>query len=257
KKEHWALVEGGFIATVLQWSLRWLGIVRLGIQEEKIIAFQVTELGAAALGWTDASAWAPAAPARALGVQPNVEIVAMLESAGFGLLAELDRFAERVKLDKAALYRLTRDSVCRGLQSGLTRDQIEETLRARSGMPLPQNVEFTLREWEELFNRIRVRKQAILLEAETEAELEKRLAELGLVHARRITPTTALIDPAAARKLVQWGKGPGRRVVLHDYAETTNDTFKFLDAREIEVRAGWRSPLLEHRLSRLAVPMKN
>jgi Helicase conserved C-terminal domain len=257
KKLHWALVEGGFIATVLQWSLRWLGIVRLGSDTEKIVAFQVTDLGAAALGWTDASAWAPAATTRALIVQPNFEIIAMLESAGLGLLAELDRFAERLKLDKAALYRLTRESVCRGLQAGMTREQIEETLRERSGMPLPQNVEFTLREWEELFNRIRIRKRVLLLEADTESELEKRLADLGQPHAHRVSATSALIDAPAARKLVQWGKGPGRRVALYNYAEPTASTFKFVDAREIEVRSTGRSPLLEHRLARLAVPMKN
>lgn len=257
KKKDWERVEGGFVAMVLQVSLRWLGIVRMGGDGEQIIAFQITDLGAAALGWTEATAWAPAAPARALVVQPNFEIVAMLESAGLGLLAELDRFAERVKLDKAALYRLTRDSVYRGLQAGLTREQIEETLRERSGMPLPQNVEFTLREWEELFNRIRVRKRVLLLEAESESELEKRLADIGQPHAHRVSATTALIDAPAARKLVQWGKGPNRRVVLHNYEEPTTNTFKFVDAREIEVRKTGRSPLLEHRLARLAVPMKN
>jgi hypothetical protein len=124
-------------------------------------------------------------------------------------------------------------------------------------MPLPQNVEFTLREWEELFNRIRVRKRAILLEAETEGELEKRLADIGVSDARRVSPTAALIDAAAARKLVQWGRGPNRRVALYNYDETTADTFRFVDAREIEVHRALRSPLLEHRLGRVAVPMKN
>src|SRR5207247_3063166 len=82
KKEHWQMVEGGFLVMVLQLSLRWLGVVRLAVKGEAITAFQVTDLGAAALGWIDASAGASAAPARMLIVQPNFEIVVMLESAG-------------------------------------------------------------------------------------------------------------------------------------------------------------------------------
>src|SRR5207247_5305887 len=114
-----------------------------------------------------------------------------------------------------------------------------------------------LREWEELFNRIHVQKRVILVEAETEGELEKRLEELQLTGARRVGPTAAVIDAAGAQKLVAWGRGPRRRVQIHDYAQTTADTFRFADAREIEIRPGLGSPLLEHRLARVAVPMKN
>jgi hypothetical protein len=154
KDQDWEHVEGAYLRTLFEEPLLWLGIVRLGYVEGELVSFELTERGAAAVGLIEA----PAAPPRrtgeeeaereptqrALVVQPNFEVVVYPDVAGIPLLVELDRFAERVRMDRAALYRLTRADLCRGLQGGLALADITRTLELHNAGPLPQNVAYSL-----------------------------------------------------------------------------------------------------------------
>src|SRR5262249_7299720 len=83
KQRDWEQVEGAYLRTVFEESLLWLGLVRLGYDDGRLAAFQLTERGAAALGLIEAPKAMPAAPpapvARTLVVQPNFEVVAYME----------------------------------------------------------------------------------------------------------------------------------------------------------------------------------
>jgi hypothetical protein len=252
KQHDWDLVEGAFLQTVFEESLLWLGLVRLGYADGRLATFQLTQRGAAALGLIEATATEPAAPAapaeRTLVVQPNFEVVAYMETAGVPLLVELDRFAERVRLDRVALYRLTRAALYRGLQDGLTLDEVLHILETRNGGPLPQNVAYSLAEWERLYQRIHVQRAVTLVEATDDEELQALRALPELAEAREVAPrilaAPADVDLSRFRRKVQ----------SFDYTAPIANALQFESATRFRVLPGALSPRLRHRLLQLAEP---
>jgi XPB/Ssl2-like helicase family protein len=256
KDKDWNLVEGAFLRNLLEEPLLWLGIVRLGYQGDELVAFEVTERGAVAIGLIEP----PAAPAarpqagrespstqRALVVQPNFEVVVYPEVAGIALLVELDRFAERVSMDRAALYRLTRAGLCRGLQEGLTLAGIMRTLERHNAGPLPQNVAYSLAEWERLFSRIHVHRAVSLIEADDDAELAALRALPQLADAREIAPRLLLVPPGATVIAL-----PQKPEIL-DYTAPITHALEFETPTRLRVLQP--SPRLLHRLHQIAEPI--
>jgi hypothetical protein len=258
KDRDWEQVEGAFLRTLLEEPLLWLGIVRLGFAGDELVSFQFTERGAVAVGLVEAPTAPPsrkrALPAetpaqRALVVQPNFEVVVYPEVAGIPLLVELDRFAQRVRMDRAALYRLTRPDLCRGLQEGLTLAEILETLEVANAGPLPQNVAYSLAEWERQFNRIQVRRSVSLIEAADDAELQALRALPELSDAREIAPRVLLAPPRAGLRRL-----PGEPVVI-DYVAPITRALEFETATRLRVLPGALTPRLRHRLLQIADPL--
>jgi Helicase conserved C-terminal domain len=262
KQRDWEHVEGAFLRTVFEESLLWMGLARLGYEDGRLMAFQFTERGAAALGLIEATSVAPAAPGsgpggapahsaaapaeRTLVVQPNFEVVAYMEADGVSLLVELDRFAERVRLDRAALYRLTRASLYRGLQDGLTLADVLRTLETRNGGPLPQNVAYSLAEWERLYQRIHVQRAVTLVEAGDDAELQALRALPELANAREVAPRLLALPPGVELS------GLRRRIQAFDYTAPIADVLQFETATRFRVLPGALTPRLRHRLLQLA-----
>jgi len=128
-------------------------------------------------------------PAGRLIVQPNFELV-VLAPVSEVLLISLDRFAERTGLERIAQYRLTKASVTRAIQMGLHAETIRQVLEQASGREIPQNVEYSLMEWERQARRIELWRGAVLLEVDDPALLDTLFADeqarplLG----RRLTP---------------------------------------------------------------------
>jgi hypothetical protein len=252
KQRDWELVEGSFLRTVFEESLLWLGVVRLGYDGDRLTAFQLTERGAAALGLIEtpaADAAAPATPVeRTLVVQPNFEVVAYMEMTGVSLLVELDRFAERVRLDRAALYRLTRASLYRGLQDGLTLDEVLCSLETRNGGPLPQNVAYSLAEWERLYQRIHVQRAVTLVEAGDDAELQALRALPELAGAREVAPGILAVPAGVDLRAFR------RKLQVFDYTAPIANALQFESATRFLALPGTLSPRLRHRLLQLAEP---
>ena len=67
------------------------------------------------------------------------------------------RFAEAERIGIASTYRLSALSITHGLETGLTIDEIRSTLDDLSGKPLPQPVDYLLREAATRFGRLVVR----------------------------------------------------------------------------------------------------
>ncbi|HXZ03385.1 MAG TPA: helicase-associated domain-containing protein, partial [Ktedonobacteraceae bacterium] len=184
-REGWYLVEGGFIRSLISGPLHWLGLVDMDSDHPDSfrlvpdIAFITSEtpVDIPELSWGR------------VVVQPNFEVIALAPVAE-ALLLDLDRFAERIQLEHIAQYRLTRASVTHAIQSGLQAETIQHILEQAVGGSIPQNVQYSLIEWERQARRIELWRGVTLLEVD-DAELLDRLfanIETRNLFGRRLAP---------------------------------------------------------------------
>ncbi len=111
-------------------------------------------------------------------MQPDFEVIVYLDQAAPTQIAFVERHAERVQAQAhIARYRLTRDSVYRGLGRGSTLEELLANLRAGAAQDLPQNVTATISEWAARRERIELHRQAQLLEFATPAARQRALAD--------------------------------------------------------------------------------
>lgn len=189
-REGWESVWAEMLEAFLQIRLVPLGGARLGRTEDGDIAFEVTDAGRYLLGGTDAFSFA-AAPDGEVVVQPDFEVVFL--SAAPRLEAELARFAERTGTGHVgALFRLTRASVLRAAESGITAAKLLKTLGEVSRAPVPANVARQVKDWLGATRRVRIR-PAVLVEC-PDAETAARIAALGGPEVSAITRTILRLD---------------------------------------------------------------
>ena len=168
----WPEVEGEFVRLFLTRRLGRLGLVETDAGGS---VFRVTPLGAHVLGLADAPPL-PVAEAPSVIVQPNFEVLVETSGPALALVGQLDRFAELVRFDRVAHFRLTREALYAGLEAGLKADDVLEFFEAHSRGPLPQNVAFSLADWARAHGRLTVRRGATVLETETAEGLDDLLA---------------------------------------------------------------------------------
>lgn len=188
-REGWHLVEGGFIRSIVSGPLHWLGLVELDGQDHPD-AFHLSP-GVSLV----ASETPPEMQEISWGrlvVQPNFELVA-LAPVPEALLVNLDRFAERIRLEHIAQYRLTRASVTRAIQMGLHADTIQQMLEQAAGSAIPQNVHYSLLEWERQARRIELWRDVTLIEVDDAALLDALFAneDIRALFGRRLAPLIA------------------------------------------------------------------
>jgi hypothetical protein len=205
-REGWHMVEGGFIRAMLGGPLYWLGLVEFD-RSEYPLQFR---LSPAASYLFDEHA--PAFPVvhdeqKRLVVQPNFEII-VLAPVSEALLILLDRFAERVQLDLVAHYRVSRASITHAIQRGLHVEEIIQQLEAAVDSNLPQNVRYSLTEWERQARRIEFWQHMTLLEVDDEALIEELLAneQSQTFFGRRLSPRLIEVrtDHLAAVQELLW-----------------------------------------------------
>jgi Helicase conserved C-terminal domain len=107
-------------------------------------------------------------------VQPNFEVIAFAPVSE-ALLIQLDRFAEPIRLEQIAQYRLNKASVTRAVQSGLQSESIVRILEQAAGDAIPQNVQYSLIEWERQARRIELWSGVTLLEVDDASVLDQLL----------------------------------------------------------------------------------
>lgn len=204
-REGWHMVEGGFIRAVLFGPMRWLGLIET--HQEK----QITQFRASALLSLLISGSPPLRediPWGKLIVQPNFDIVA-LAPVSETTLVKLDRFAEQVQVEHIAQYRLSKASITRAIQQGMHVEDILRELQETSdpGIDIPQNVRYSLTEWERQARRVELWRNAILIEVDDPALLDDLIAqETASVGeqfiALTVTPPTTEADDAAGEFLM-------------------------------------------------------
>jgi hypothetical protein len=216
-REGWYMVEGGFIRAMVGGPLYWLGLVELDRGE---YATQFRLLPAAFLIMQEhVEGLAPLQEVRGrLIVQPNFEVM-VLAPVSEALLVMLDRFAERVNLDLVAHYRMSRASITRAIQHGLHVEDIMRELEQAAGSELPQNVRYSLAEWERQARRIEIWPNMTLLEVDDESLLDEFLADehKRTFFGRRLTPhlIEVLTNQLASVQALFWQRDtlPGLTVV--------------------------------------------
>jgi hypothetical protein len=195
-REERAQVEAGFVAAVMEGPLHWLGLVDLDAPTgQPALAYRLTPVGQALLGQ---GAWPPELQEQQAGrviVQPNFELVALAPVQEATLLF-LDEVAERLSLEQVAQYRLARERWLHALQQGVSAATLIERLETLAQTPLPQNLRYSLLEWERQAQRVRLTRLVALLEVQEAALLDDFLADPALAAwiVRRLTPTAALVD---------------------------------------------------------------
>ncbi len=189
-REGWHMVEGGFIRAVVLGPLHWLGLVDVHIEKGRT-DFRPT--AGMALVTSDAGGAIEEPPAGRLIVQPNFELV-VLAPVSEALLIKLDSFAERIGLEHIAQYKVTKASVTRAIQTGLHVDDIQRILTAAAGGgEIPQNVHYSLVEWERQARKIELWQDAALIEVDEAAFLDMLFADdqTRPLLKRRLSPVLA------------------------------------------------------------------
>ena len=208
---NWRKCDGEVLIGMVSSSLYELGIVAVGYTDEKMLhteepvnpdAFMVTDFGARVLlaeakavlkkaGGIDLGEVRSPTPevgsGRTLVVQPNFEI--LLLQSDLPTLYSVLPFAVINQAGIVSRLTLARPALLRGLRSGLTIEQILQTLEEHSQKEIAQNVLYTLRDWAKLYKEVKI-SQVLLLEVATEAQADEMCAsklshELGL---RRLGP---------------------------------------------------------------------
>jgi len=175
-------LEHAFVAGILSGPLHWMGLVELGYlrapakDSDLPTAFRLTPAGA----WLLADGAQPEFTERGgrLIVQPNFTLLA-LEPISDVVLSDIDHFAELQSDDRAVTYRLTREALYRGQQSGWSATRVIAFLESHQGGTLPANVRRSLEEWEAAHRRITIHRAACVVQfadAATEQALIGTLA---------------------------------------------------------------------------------
>ncbi len=199
--EHWDQVEGALIVHLVTKPLHWLGATSLGYDDEgNVRSFLITPWGAAFLGLpgempTDA-------PLPPIVVQPDFTIIAPARGSLYDRF-QLGRIAAWQSSGDSYVYRITQDSLARGLRQGIGIEMILAFLKRVSDDKVPQNVVSALRNWDKKRGQIRLRR-ALLLQVESELTLEElsTLPQTRVYLRETISPKAAIVAPEDRSKLL-------------------------------------------------------
>ncbi len=193
-REGWHIVEGGFMRFMITGPLNWMGLLHLDA-EKVSTTFRYSAIGAFVMG--DAVLKEVSPIIGRLIVQPNFDVVVLAPIAE-GLLVRLDTFAERISLEHIAQYRLTKASVTQAIQRDIHVDAMLAVLASAAEADLPQNVRYSLEEWERQARRVEVWPSTTLLEVEDSSLLDRFFADPALqpLFRRRLTPQLVEVVPA-------------------------------------------------------------
>ncbi|MBN9390175.1 MAG: helicase-associated domain-containing protein [Chloroflexi bacterium] len=272
--EDFALVEGEWLAQVIAEPLSWLGIAELARDDKgRPVAFRLTDLGLAALAdrpsererqqteiHRQVSAQSPDLT-KALLVQPNFDVMVLAPLENLALLRQVDRFADQTSMGDVALYRITKDSVLRGLRSGLRGDEISTTLQDNSRVPVASNVLQSLGDWAAEFERLVLYESCEVLETPDSATLDRLLAQPDAARhvIKRLGPTFALVKPvrgAAGNGLeptnISSAARNGGLPLYLDYQALRPGSVSFEGPFLLKVKPGAGNPYLYYRLGQFA-----
>lgn len=188
-REMWEAAWMRLLEEFLVERLLPFGGARLGRLEDERVAFGITPAGRYLLGGADDFAFAPAPEGDVL-VQPDFEIVFLAPAPR--VEAELGRFAERTGSGVGALFRITRASVLRAAEQGVTADALVGTLEGVSRGGVPANVARQVRDWIGGTRRVSLR-PAVLVEC-PDAETAGRVRAVGGAQVTPVTPTLLRLD---------------------------------------------------------------
>jgi len=189
-RNQWFTIEGRILADMLKTMLFWLGAVELGRDKQKrLLSFRVTEDGRTLLDPEHDNGVRH--PTKTLLVQPNFEVLVVHPESK--VVWDLMRSADLVKHDRVSVYSLSKESVIRAAEAGLSAEYIKDFLNKNTGKGVPQNVAHSIDDWSRLVKRASVRR-ATLIEVADASVLDEMLAsrKTRKLIAERLSPTVAV-----------------------------------------------------------------
>lgn len=226
ESDGWDKVEADFINHIIAGPLFWMGLVDLNYDSKApaqdlrgnihIDGYRLTDMGLWLLGMGNK----PVASSESgnLVIQPNFEIMMMAPFADEALLI-LDQFADVHKETKHVItYELTRLSVYRGQKQGWQAPRIAQWLDQNSSLPLPQNVQRTLDEWDALHNRIVIHPHTTLIET-ADSDTTQQIKE-SIPNGRFPAPTI-VIAPTTGKKIATQLRNAGWLPIITHSKQTT------------------------------------
>ena len=139
----------------MAWNLvRWVrqrlfiaGIIDLGYDDTgRPVAMRLTPSGARLLNISEGDTDLATGSGNIL-VMPDFEVVLFPSGDDAELIYDLDRFTAREKKGHSMHFRISEDSVVRGLRQGMRLQRIFDVLDECSQTPVPQNVRYSIRDW--------------------------------------------------------------------------------------------------------------
>lgn len=146
-----------------------LGLVDVGYKDGVFSSICVSRLGLDVLGvpsGADTKERSPDETAAAASgplvlVNPDFEVLVYPDEPEASSW-RLSLFADRVDSERVKRYKLTRESIKRGIVAGLTSEDMIHFLEERTSGRLPPNVKFSLREWTDGVELVRLQKVHLL-----------------------------------------------------------------------------------------------
>ncbi|QDG50748.1 hypothetical protein FIV42_08395 [Persicimonas caeni] len=231
-----------YIEAVLRRGLIWLGVIEFGESDDGVEMMRVTPRGAKLLGVKiereETDAGPP--PSECMVVQPNFEVMLFLDPAPLEIVYRLYQVGQREKLsERVANFKLTAETVQRGLGMGLSADEIVETLNKFSHAPVPDTVAFQIRDWERVHRKLELFANGVLIRHPDPDKLDLVIGQLRHEQrgkdfvSYRLGPESAFLpdsNPAGLERLVEQQDG-----VLIDYLGDIPPSLYFVDMLEVMI----------------------
>lgn len=234
-----------YIEALLRRGLVWLGLIEFGHSDDDVEMMRVTPRGAKLLGMKieqadedEADAGPPAG--ECLVVQPNFEVMLFLDPAPLRVVYRLYEVGQREKLsERVANFRLTAESVQRGLGMGLNAERVIETLNEFSHAPVPDTVAFQLKDWERVHRKLQLFANGVLIRHSDPDKLDLLLGQLRHeqrgqdFESHRLGPESVFLpenNPAGLERLIDQQDG-----VLIDYLGDIPPSLYFVDMLEVMI----------------------
>jgi hypothetical protein len=235
--QEWMKVEGEIYIGMIKGALFEMGVLDLGYNQEGAAADDNTRINPTAMRLNEFGqqvikafpnneadgrkaatrllkeiAAAAAEPTRKFIIQPNFDLL-LLEPDMPALYSVLP-FVQLKQIGQSSTLQLTQNALLRGMRSGLSVDVIIQILQARCKNELPQNVDYSLRDWAKQY-REAVISQVFLIEvpeALTESlATNEKLQKQGV---RKVGPGTLAVAVDSDLNVLK-GILEKERIVVH------------------------------------------
>ncbi len=200
--EHWDQVDGTLIRYILQGPLHWLGYIDLGVSSKRSPpeAFRLSSF---------AESLDHGQPPESLLIESGH--VTTLRNGSLtcprnvprSVRYLLARFCEREGVnDKGYLYRITGRSLKQAASQGLQIEQLLTLLSRHSGGVLPASLTTALQRAARNGSQVTLKRAAILRVSSAEIMVEIRNSPIGRFLGESLSPTIAVLPPAAIDRII-------------------------------------------------------
>lgn len=149
---RWIHFEEDAVWKILDRELRLTGMVQTTKSQDDSKFISPTAMGMYCMGGISEEEFQSLFNIRrgSLLVHPNFEVTLVSKEVHPRILLELCMFSSPVKLDTMSVFKISRESVLKGMDFGLLPEKMLALLNESTKGEVPQNVEYSILDWSEL-----------------------------------------------------------------------------------------------------------